>query len=62
MMEKVVMYGTVAHLRPKPGQEQGAIAYVAYWVREHKPQIRGVIGSKTVAGMRQFRLPGLAQV
>ena len=38
------MYGTVAHLRPKPGHEQGVIEYVAYWVRDRKPQIPGAVG------------------
>lgn len=38
------MYGTVAHLRAKPGQEQGILDYVAYWVRDRKPQIPGAVG------------------
>ncbi len=38
------MYGTVARLRPKPGQEQGVIEYVEYWVRERKPAVRGALG------------------
>jgi quinol monooxygenase YgiN len=38
------MYGTVAHLRPKPGQEQGIRDYVEDWTRERKPRIPGVVG------------------
>ncbi len=38
------MYGTVAHLRVKPGQEQGVIEYMEHWSRERKPHVPGVIG------------------
>lgn len=38
------MYGTVARLRPKPGQERGVIEYVEYWARERKPKISGAVG------------------
>lgn len=38
------MYGTVARLRPKPGQERGVVAYIEYWTRERKPQIPGAVG------------------
>jgi quinol monooxygenase YgiN len=38
------MYGTVAHLRLKPGQEQGLIEYVQSWTRERKPKTPGALG------------------
>lgn len=38
------MYGTVARLRPLPGQEQAVLAYVEHWARERKPRIPGAIG------------------
>ena len=38
------MYGTVAHIHPKPGQERGVIEYFEYWQRERKPQTPGALG------------------
>ena len=38
------MYGTVATLRVRPGQEQGVRDYVAGWVRDRKPQTPGAVG------------------
>lgn len=38
------MYGTVARLRPKPGQEHGVLAYVEQRTRERTPQIPRAIG------------------
>jgi len=38
------VYGTVAHLRVKPGQHQGIIDYVAYWRTERRPQTPGAVG------------------
>src|ERR1700755_2740850 len=38
------MYGTVAHLRPNPGQEQGVIDYANDWARDRKPHIPGAMG------------------
>ena len=38
------MYGTVAHLRVKPGQGQGVLDYVTDWVRDRKPHTPGAVG------------------
>jgi quinol monooxygenase YgiN len=38
------MYGTIAHLRVKPGQESGVMEYMEYWKRERKPQVPGALG------------------
>jgi quinol monooxygenase YgiN len=38
------MYGTVAHLRVKPGQEQGVIDYANDWTHNRKPEIPGAVG------------------
>jgi quinol monooxygenase YgiN len=42
--QEAAIYGTLAHLRMKPGQEQGILDYVADWVRDRKPQIPGAVG------------------
>lgn len=39
------MYGTVAHLRPKPGQEQAVLDLFNEWNRDYKPQVKGAITS-----------------
>lgn len=35
------MYGTVAHLRIKPGQEQQAAQLMEEWKQARKPNVRG---------------------
>lgn len=40
-----MMYGTVAHMRIKPGQEKAAIALLKEWERERKPKVKGAIAS-----------------
>ncbi len=37
------MYGTVAHIRPKAGQEQALSALMEEWSRERKPKIKGAV-------------------
>lgn len=37
------MYGTVAHIRPKVGQEQAVITVMNDWQRERKPKAKGAI-------------------
>lgn len=39
------MFGTVAHMRSKPGQEQTVVELAKEWERERAPKIRGVIGN-----------------
>ncbi len=38
------MYGSVAHLRVKPGNEQGVLDYVTDWTRDRKPHTPGAMG------------------
>lgn len=38
------MYGTVAHLKLKPGSEAAVRALMQEWNRERKPKVRGVVG------------------
>lgn len=38
------MYGTVAHLKVKPGQEAELLALQQEWERERKPKVKGAIG------------------
>ena len=38
------MYGTVARLRLKPGQESALMDYLQYWSRERKPNVKGAVG------------------
>ncbi len=37
------MYGTVARLRVKPGQEEALVALNQRWLRERKPEAAGFI-------------------
>ena len=37
------MYGTVARMRPKAGQEQALIALMNDWQRERKPKVKGAV-------------------
>lgn len=39
------MFGTVAHLRPKAGQEQAIIEQMRSWERERKPKVKGAVAS-----------------
>jgi quinol monooxygenase YgiN len=38
------MFGTVAHMRPKPGSEQALLDFAKQWERERKPQVKGAVG------------------
>ena len=38
------MYGTVARMRLKPGQESALMDYLHYWSRERKPNVKGAVG------------------
>jgi len=38
------MYGTVAHLRVKPGQEQALLALQREWESQRRPKVKGAIG------------------
>ena len=37
-------YGTVYHMRPKPGAEPHVVALLEEWERERKPKVQGAIG------------------
>ncbi|MBI4234430.1 MAG: hypothetical protein HY686_08320 [Chloroflexi bacterium] len=39
------MYGTVAHLRPKAGQERAMLALMQEWDRDRKPKVKGAVAS-----------------
>lgn len=39
------MFGTVARLRPKAGQEQAVLGIMREWERERKPKVKGAIAS-----------------
>lgn len=39
------MYGTIARLKLKPGQEAGMREYFAYWQRERQPQVPGALAA-----------------
>lgn len=38
------MYGTVAHFRPSPGQEQAIVSLFEEWYRERRPVVKGALG------------------
>lgn len=38
------MFGTVAHIRPKAGQEKALVALLQEWQRTRKPKVKGAIG------------------
>jgi len=38
------MYGTIAHLRPKAGQEQAVLENLKEWDRVRRPKVKGVVG------------------
>ena len=38
------MYGTVARLQIKSGQESAFMDYLRYWSRERKPNVKGAVG------------------
>ena len=38
------MYGTIFHMKVKPGQEQKVIDIFKDWERERKPKVKGVVG------------------
>ena len=38
------MYGTVANIRVKAGQEQALIAEMERWSKERAPKVKGVVG------------------
>jgi len=37
------VFGTIAHLRPKAGQEQAVVAYLEEWERLRRPKIKGSV-------------------
>ena len=37
------MFGTIAHLRPKAGQEQAVVANLQEWDRLRKPNVKGPV-------------------
>ncbi|MBI2936330.1 MAG: antibiotic biosynthesis monooxygenase [Chloroflexi bacterium] len=38
------MFGTVARIRPKAGQEKALVALLQEWQRTRKPKVKGAIG------------------
>jgi hypothetical protein len=38
------MYGTVAHLKVKPGQEEKLLVLLQEWDRDRKPKVKGAVG------------------
>jgi quinol monooxygenase YgiN len=49
------MYGTVARMRVKPGQEEALQALNERWLREHQPEARGFIADYV---LKSERVPG----
>jgi quinol monooxygenase YgiN len=39
------MFGTVALMKPKPGQEQAVVAMLDKWWNERRPSVKGAIAS-----------------
>ena len=39
------MYGTVARIRPKPGQEKALLAQMEEWKRTRQPKVKGAVAS-----------------
>lgn len=39
------MYGTVAHVRPKQGQEKAVVAALEEWDATRRPKVKGAIAS-----------------
>ena len=38
------MYGTIFHIKMKPGQEQKVVETFKEWERERQPEVKGAIG------------------
>jgi quinol monooxygenase YgiN len=53
------MYGTVAHMRLKPGSAPALMALMEDWGRDRKPHVAGAIGSYV---LRPDNRPGEAVV
>src|SRR5437879_1290833 len=44
--KEITMYGTIAHLQPKPGKEGEVIRAFEEWHRERRPKVAGAIGGQ----------------